>query len=174
MDMADTRSTIKIQPDLKDLRGLLKALNKMDDASKKALKEDVASISMWTAGAIKMAGYVGSPMPTQTAIVASTVRGNKDRIPNVTIGGSKGRASGGANAGILLFGNEFGSDRNSFGSAGNFPNGGYKFPARTPKEGRGNKGYWIFPTLKALQPEITRRWKKSVGKVYGEWSRTSG
>ena len=174
MDMADTRSTIKIQPDLKDLRGLLKTLNKMDDASKKALKEDVASISMWTAGAIKMAGYVGSPMPTQTAIVASTVRGNKDRIPNVTIGGSKGRASGGANAGILLFGNEFGSDRNSFGSAGNFPNGGYKFPARTPKEGRGNKGYWIFPTLKALQPEITRRWKQSVGKVYGEWSRTSG
>ncbi len=172
--MADTRSTIKIQPDLRDLRGLFKTLNKMDDASKKALKEDVASISMWTAGAIKMAGYVGSPMPTQTAIVASTVRGNKDRIPNVTIGGSKGRASGGANAGILLFGNEFGSDRNSFGSAGNFPNGGYKFPARTPKEGRGNKGYWIFPTLKALQPEITRRWKQSVGKVYGEWSRTSG
>jgi hypothetical protein len=172
--MADTRSTIKIQPDLKDLRGLLKALNAMDDASKKALKDDVASISAWTAGAIKMAAYVGSPMPAQTAIVASTVRANKDRIPNVTIGGSRGRVSGGANAGILLFGNEFGSDRNTFGSAGNFPNGGYKFPARTPKEGRGNRGYWIFPTLKALQPEITRRWKAAVGTVYGEWSRTSG
>jgi hypothetical protein len=174
MDMADTRSTIKIQPDLRDLRGLLKALNQMDDASKKALKDDVASISSWTAGAIKMSGYVGSPMPAQTAIVASTVRANKDRIPNVTIGGSRGRVSGGANAGILLFGNEFGSDRNTYGSAGNFPNGGYKFPARTPREGRGNRGYWIFPTLKALQPEITRRWKQSVGNVYGEWSRTNG
>ena len=172
--MADTRTTIRFQPDLRDLRGLLKALNKMDDDSKKALKDDVASISAWTAGAIKMSGYVGSPMPRQTAIVASTVRANKDRIPNVTIGGSRGRASGGANAGILLFGNEFGSDRNTFGSAGNFPNGGYKFPARTPREGRGNRGYWIFPTLKALQPEITRRWKQAVGTVYGEWSRTSG
>ena len=121
-----------------------------------------------------MAAYVGSPMLAQTAIVASTVRANKDRIPNVTIGGSRGRVSGGANAGILLFGNEFGSDRNTFGSAGNFPNGGYKFPARTPKEGRGNRGYWIFPTLKALQPEITRRWKAAVGTVYGEWSRTNG
>jgi hypothetical protein len=174
MDMVDTRTTIRIQPDLRDLRGLLKALNAMDDASKKALKDDVASISAWTAGAIKMAAYVGAPMPAQTAIVASTVRANKDRIPNVTIGGSRGRASGGANAGILLFGNEFGSDRNTFGSAGNFPSGGYKFPARTPREGRGNKGYWIFPTLKALQPEITRRWKAAVGTVYGEWSRTSG
>jgi hypothetical protein len=172
--MADTRTTIRFQPDLKDLRGLLKALNKMDDDSKKALKDDVASISAWTAGAIKMSGYVGSPMPAQTAIVASTVRANKDRIPNVTIGGSRGRASGGANAGILLFGNEFGSDRNTFGSAGNFPNGGYKFPARTPREGRGNRGYWIFPTLKALQPEITRRWKNAVGEVYENWTRTNG
>jgi hypothetical protein len=80
---------MKFQPDLRDLRGLLKALNKMDDDSKKALKEDVASISAWTAGAIKTAGFVGSPMPAQTAIVAQTVKGNKDRIPNVTIGGSK-------------------------------------------------------------------------------------
>jgi hypothetical protein len=51
-----------------------------------------------------------------------------------------------------------------FGSAGNFPNGGYKFPARTQSEGRGNRGYWIFPTLKALQPEITRRWKARCGR----------
>lgn len=174
MDMANTRTTMKFQPDVRDLRGLLKALNKMDDESKKALKDDVAAISAWTASGIKMGAYIGSPMPAQTAIVAQTVRANKDRIPNVTIGGSRGRASGGANAGILLFGNEFGSDRNAFGSKGNFPNGGYKFPARTPKVGRGNRGYWIFPTLKAMQPEITRRWKAAVGQVYGEWSKTNG
>jgi hypothetical protein len=172
--MANTKQTIRFQPDLRDLRGLLKALNKMDDDSKKALKDDVAAISTWTANGIRVAGYVGSPMPRQTAIVAQTVRANKDRIPNVTIGGSRGRASGGANAGILLFGNEFGSDRNTFGSAGNFPNGGYKFPARTPREGRGNRGYWIFPTLKAMQPEITRRWKAAVGEVYENWTRTNG
>lgn len=172
--MANTRTTMKFQPDVRDLRGLLKALNKMDDESKKALKDDVAAISAWTASGIKMGAYIGSPMPAQTAIVAQTVRANKDRIPNVTIGGSRGRASGGANAGILLFGNEFGSDRNAFGSKGNFPNGGYKFPARTPKVGRGNRGYWIFPTLKAMQPEITRRWKAAVGQVYGEWSKTNG
>jgi hypothetical protein len=172
--MADTRQTIRFQPDLRDLRGLLKALNKMDDDSKKALKDDVAAISSWTAGGIRMAAYVGAPMPRQTAIVAQTVRANKDRIPNVTIGGSRGRASGGANAGILLFGNEFGSDRNVFGSKGNFPNGGRKFPERSPREGRGNKGYWIFPTLKAMQPEITRRWKNAVGEVYENWTRTNG
>jgi len=171
--MAD-KVTIKMQPDISQLRDLLKALNQMDDDSKKALKEEVTSISSWTANGIKMGAYIGSPMPRQTAIVAQTVRANKDRIPNVTIGGSRGRVSGGANAGILLYGNEFGSDRNLFGSAGNFPNGGYKFPARTPRVGRGNVGYWIFPTLKTMQPEITRRWKTAVEKVLENWNKGSG
>ena len=172
--MADTKVTMKIQPDLRDLRGLLNALNKMDDDSKKSLKDDVTSISAWTAGAIKTSGYVGARFPAQARIVVATVRANKDRIPNVTIGGSKGRVSGGANAGVLLYGNEFGgSPKSSIGISG-FPNGGYRFPERSPREGRGNKGYWIFPTLKELQPEITRRWKEAVGKVYGEWSRTRG
>ena len=172
--MADTRQTIRFQPDLRDLRGLLKALNKMDDDSKKALKDDVTSISGWTAGAIKTSGYVGARFPKQAQIVVATVRANKDRIPNITIGGSRGRVSGGANAGILLYGNEFGgSPESSIGVSG-FANGGYRFPERSPREGRGNKGYWIFPTLKAIQPEITRRWKNAVGEVYENWTRTNG
>ena len=174
MDMADSKVTMKIQPDLRDLRGLFNALNKMDAESKQKLKDDVTAISGWTAGAIKTSGYVGARFPKQAQIVVATVRANKDRVPNITIGGSRGRVSGGANAGILLYGNEFGgSPESSIGISG-FPNGGYRFPARSPREGRGNKGYWIYPTLKALQPEITRRWKAAVGNVFGEWSRTSG
>jgi hypothetical protein len=174
MVMADAKVTMKIEPDLKDLRGLFNALNKMDVASKQKLKDDVTSISAYTAGAIKTSGYVGARFPAQARIIVATVRANKDRIPNITIGGSRGRVSGGANAGILLYGNEFGgSPESSIGVSG-FANGGYRFPERSPREGRGNKGYWIYPTLKALQPEITRRWKQAVGTVYGEWSRTSG
>lgn len=144
----------------------------MDKDSQGALKGEVASISSWTAQGMAMAAY-SAPMSRQSVIVASTIRANKDRIPNVTIGGSKGRASGGANAGQLLFGNEFGSDRNIKGSKGSFPNGGYRFPDRSPSQGRGNAGYWIFPTLKAMQPEITRRWLDAVTKVMDNWARTS-
>lgn len=163
------RSTISIRPDQTQLRGLYSAFKAMDEDANGALKDDVASISNWTATAIKQAAFGFSPMPRQAAIVAQTVRFNRDRVPNVTIGGSKGRASGGANAGQLLFGNEFGGNRNTKGGASTFPNGGYKFPARSPKEGRGNKGYWIFPTVKLLQPEITARWKLAVEKVLNNW-----
>jgi hypothetical protein len=169
MVMADN-TKITIKPDLGDYRALLKAISAMDKASQGALKNEVASISRWTAQGMVYASY-GAVMPKQAAIVAATIRPAKDRVPTVYIGGSKGRASGGANAGQLLFGNEFGSDRNAKGSKGVFPNGGYRFPDRSPDEGKGSRGYWIFPTLKNMQPEIKRRWLNAVNNVFDLWAR---
>ena len=173
MDMADTRSSITVKPDLGDYRGLLKALSVMNKEAQGTLKNDVYSISSWVAGGIKTSGYVGARFPAQAAIVAATVRPARDRVPTIYVGGSKGRASGGANAGQLLFGNEFGGERNAKGSLSAFPNGGFRFPERTAREGRGNKGYWIFPTLKVMQPEIKRRWQEACVKVLDNWARTS-
>lgn len=167
--MADTRTTIKIQPDMRDLRDTLKALNKMDKEANTELKDDVQSITMWMANAIQQAGFAHTKYPRQAEIVARTVRGNRDRIPSVTIGGSKGRVSGGANAGQLLFGNEFGGDRNAFGNKTAFKNGGFRFPPRTDREGRGNVGYWIFPTLKENQTTLTDKWKAAVQRVFDKW-----
>ena len=168
--MAETRSTIKVQPDMRQLRGLLKTLNTMDKEANRELKDDVQSITMWMATAIQQAGFTHPVYPKQAAIVARSVRGNRDRVPNVTVGGPRGKVSGGASAGQLLFGNEFGGNRNAYGNLSAFPNGGYRFPARTGREGRGNQGYWIFPTLKANQPEITQRWITAVEKVLDNWN----
>lgn len=170
--MADSRQSITIKPDLADYRGLLKALNVMDKEAQFALKDDVYSISSWTATEIQRAGFAHPYYPRQAAVAAATVRPSRDRVPTVYIGGSKGRLSGGANAGQILFGNEFGGDRNAFGNQNVFPNGGYRFPPRTSREGRGNAGYWIFPTLKAMQPEIKKRWFAAVNKVMDNWART--
>ena len=170
--MAETRTSITVKPDLSDYKALLKAISVMNKESQGALKDEVASISRWTAQGMVYASY-GALMPAQAAIVAATIRPARDRVPTVYIGGSKGRASGGANAGQLLFGNEFGGERNVKGSLSAFPNGGYRFPERSPREGRGNAGYWIFPSLKEMQPTIKRRWEQAVIKVLDNWARTS-
>jgi hypothetical protein len=171
MDMAETRTTITVRPDLADYRGLLKVLSLMEKESQVELKDDVYSISAWTATGIQQAGFAHPYYPKQARIVAQTVRAARDRVPTVYVGGGKGRVSGGANAGQLLFGNEFGGERNAKGSLSTFPNGGYKFPERTDREGRGNKGYWIFPTLKVMQPTIKRRWQEACVKVLDNWAR---
>ena len=161
--MAAERSTVKIQPDSRDLRNLYKAFREMDEGSKKALKDDVTSISAWSATELQ-SSYTMNPYPAQAQKVAATIRANKDRIPNVTIGGSKGRFSGGAVSGQVLFGSEF-------GGPAPFANGGRRFPERSDSQGRGNVGYGIFKKLKEIQPTLTARWKDAVERqVLKKWA----
>lgn len=166
--MAD-RKTISVKMDMtQELRDLLADLKKMDKESQTELKDQVASISAWTATQIKQAASM-SPFPVQSEKLANTIKFNRDRVPNVTIGGSKGRFSGGALSGEVLFGNEFGA--NATGTNGNFPNGGRRFPQRSAREGRGNAGYWIYPTLRAIQPEIAQRWWAAADRIFRHWQR---
>ena len=156
------RTTFKIEPDRRQLRDLYKAFREMDEGAKKALKDDVTSISAWSATELKTS-YTMNPYPAQAQKVAATIRANKDRIPNVTIGGNKGLFSGGAKSGQVLFGSEF-------GGPAPFANGGRRFPDRSPAQGRGNQGYGIFKKLKEIQPRITREWKDAVTRhVIKKW-----
>ena len=156
--MAD-KETISIKPDQSDLTSLYAAFKKMDKEANTTLKAEVAAISNWTAQQIQNAASL-NPYPRQAAKVLATTRGNKDRIPNVTIGGSRQKFSGGAVAGQVLFGSEFGANPTS--SNGQFPNGGRRFPMPS-------KGYAIFAVLKESQGQITMRWKNAVEKVLNNW-----
>lgn len=160
--MATSKATVKIEPDRRQLSSLYKAFREMDDGSKQALKDDVTSISAWSASELQNS-YTMNPYPAQARKVAATIRANKDRIPNVTIGGSKGRFSGGAVSGNVLFGSEF-------GGPAPFANGGTRFPERSAPEGRGNIGYGIFKKLKEIQPRLSAEWKDAVNRhVIKKW-----
>ena len=167
------RETISFKPDGKQLAGLYEAFKKLDEAANKQLKDDVSSISAWTGSLIKEAASRVPQMPRQAERVAQTVKFNKDRVPNVTIGGAKKNFSGGASAGNVLFGSEFGAEEwlaggtvgaNRFGKYG-----GRRFPDRSPALGKGNAGWWIFPTLRENQSEITMRWTNAVEQVLNKW-----
>lgn len=77
----------------------------------------------------------------QAALLAPTVKANRDRVPSITAGGTKRVGSRRKPAWKLLFGSEFGSDRY----------GQFK-----PHLGRGS--YWLFRTVEAEETEIGRAW----------------
>ena len=158
-----SKETISIKPDQAQLGGLYDALKRLDKDANNQLKTDVMAISGWTATRIKDAASM-NPYPKQAAKALATTRAQRDRVPSVAIGGSRQKYSGGAVAGNILFGSEFGANPTSVN--GRFPNGGRRFPM--PSKG---KGYGIFKTLKQIQPEITRQWKTAVDKVLNEWSK---
>lgn len=149
------KSTVKLTPDPKQLRDLYAVFKTMDKESGAQLRNDVQKISQSAAEEIKQAAY-GAMYGKQAERVAKSVKANRDRIPNVTIGGSRFKFSGGVPSGTVLFGNEFG--------AGNgFPNGGRRFPF--PRK----QGNWIFPTLRRIQPTVTHQWKQAVDKILRNW-----
>jgi hypothetical protein len=159
--VAGSKETISIKPDQAQLGGLYDALKRLDKDANTQLKTDVTAISAWSANRIKDSAS-SNPYPKQAAKALETTRAQRDRVPSVAIGGSRQKYSGGAVAGNILFGSEFGANPTSIN--GRFPNGGRRFPMPS-------KGYGIFKTLKQIQPEITRQWKIAVDKVLNDWSK---
>jgi hypothetical protein len=151
---------VKLEIKKSDLRALLNTFSKMGKAANKDLRDasyaiarDVASdLKASAAGANSIGGNA-----FQAQAVAQGIVPRKDRLALIKISGKRQVASGGASVEDLLWGAEFGSNK-------------YKqFPGRSPREGRGNRGYFIFPTLKRLQPKIRKDWVNAVAKVADIW-----
>ena len=125
--------------------------------------------------AIEAASAVGSALqatPQGQAIARSIKVSTGSKTPFFTVGGSTVKLKNGTPVGAIALGVEFGSyqdrPRKRKGKSTDYV--GYRqFQPRSPREGRGNAGYFIFPTLKALQPEITKRWVQEVDRIRREW-----
>jgi hypothetical protein len=44
-----------------------------------------------------------------------------------------------------------------------------QFPVWSGREGRGSKGWFIYPTLRRIQPQIVAKWTESFDKILKEW-----
>jgi len=156
--MNDTQ--LRIKP--ADLRALLNTFSKMGKAANKDLRDASYSIARDVASDLTAsaagAGSIGGN-GFQAQAVAQGIRPYRDRIAKIKINGKRPIVSGGGSVEDLLWGAEFGSNRYR------------QFPQRSPREGRGNRGYFIFPTLKRLQPKIRRDWVAAVNKVADQWRR---
>jgi hypothetical protein len=88
--------------------------------------------------------------PARPQIVAATVRANKDRIPNVSIGGSQKVEHQVAQMLVKFccMAMSLAERPNQISQRFRISKWRLPIPRAKPREGRGNKGYWIFPTLK--------------------------
>ena len=151
---------VRIAVDERTMNGLRHALTKMDKESNAQLRTDVADIVSWYVPKIQSA-ILGLPewnRPKQAQGVFDSMKAVRDRVPYAKVGGRSGhRFSGGAVPGQVLYGSEFGASKLK------------NFPPRSPRDGRGNAGWWIFPTLKRFQPQMTQMWRNAVFKVLDNW-----
>ena len=147
-----------ISYDRRELRSIMAAFKAMDQESIDQAKRQSNALAQFAADQIKIAA--GSRMVAATAVqrVADGVRVSKSsKIGEFSYGFASQRFSGGGTTQILWAGLEFGSNRYR------------QFPRRTPTKGRGNSGYFIYPTLRKIQPELVKKWEDAFSKILKKW-----
>jgi hypothetical protein len=147
-----------ISYDRAELRSIVKAFKAMDDEAVNQAKRASNALATFAADKIKATAYGRTVASEAVRRVAEGVRVSKSsKIGEFSYGFAGQRFSGGGTTQILWPGLEFGSNRFK------------QFPRRTPNRGRGNSGYFIYPTLRQIQPELVRQWEDAFSKILKEW-----
>jgi len=177
----NTSGKVTVRMNDRDVQGILRAFSKMDKQANKDLRDLSREIATDLVGEFRNAARGTRWYPQQASFVAQSAKVARDRTPAVTLGGSRQFTTSDGRrvaAGSILFLSEFGSpelkQRQRFRNEKqrrNYKLGGLQGPPRSPREGRGNRGWWLFPRLKRLQPNILRRWIEGAQKVADTWGR---
>lgn len=149
-----------ISYDRRELRSIISAFKAMDDEAVEAAKSESAALAQYAANEVK--AYSITRTFGQSAInrIVSGVKISKSsKIGEFSYGFASQRFSGGGTTQTLWAGYEFGSNR--------YP----QFPRRTPSKGRGNAGYFIYPALRKIQPELVRKWEEAFSRILKEWDK---
>jgi hypothetical protein len=142
--------------DRAELRLVYKALKNMDDGAKEEAKRQSGALAEYAQKQISSSaqgrGKAATKIATGSKVKKSSTTGE------LTYGYASQRFSGGATTRDLWGGNEFGSNRYR------------QFPIWSGREGRGSKGWFIYPTLRRIQPKIVSEWTAAFDRILKEWT----
>ena len=143
----------------KELALLAKTLGNMGDAALAEARQTSYALSEYSATEIKQAGY-GRQVSAQAVrrIVDGMRLSKTSKTGQISIGFAGQRFSGGATTQMLWGGMEFGSNKFK------------QFPNWSGRYGRGSRGWFIYPTLRKIQPELTRRWTAMAERIIKGWA----
>ena len=153
-----------------DINAIRKTFKNMDQIAQDDMNRAANQIAVEAASAV---GSALQATPQGAAIARSIKVSTGSKTPFFTVGGSSIKLKNGTPVGAIALGVEFGAyqdrPRKRKGKSTDYV--GYRqFQPRSPREGRGNAGYFIFPTLKAAQPYIIKEWQEAFSKIIKEFA----
>ena len=149
-------ATDPITYDKSDLRGITRAFKAMDEGAVSQAKAVSNGLATYVQSKI-ISSASGRPNKAASRIAQGSRVSKSSKIGELSFGFVSQKFSGGATTQQLWGGYEFGSNK-------------YKqFPLWSGREGRGSRGYFIYPTLRAEQPHIIAQWENAFTKILKEW-----
>ena len=143
--------------DKAELRSITRAFKAMDDEAISQAKESSSALADFVRGKIVTAANNVTRNRLDNKVAEGSRVSKSSKIGEISFGFAGQKLSGGGTTQQLWGGSEFGSNK-------------YKqFPVWSGREGRGSRGWFIYPTLRSIQPQILERWNESFSKIVKEF-----
>lgn len=142
--------------DKADLRGIYGAFKAMDEQAVAEAKKESNALATYLQGRIQQTASNANNKVAPKIADGSRVS-KSAKTGEISFGFASQKLSGGGTTQMLWGGYEFGSNKFK------------QFPVWSGREGRGSKGWFIYPTLRAEQPYIINQWENAFTRILKEW-----
>lgn len=145
----------------RELNRLAKVFNLMGDDAIAESRKVASEIAEEAKQEIKSAGYTRTKSAKVVQrIVDGASLSKTSKTGRLSYGFASQRFSGGATTQMLWGGMEFGTNNPKL----------RQFPTYSGSMGSGSTGWFIFPTLRKLQPKLTLQYIEAMNKVVKNWN----
>lgn len=147
-----------ISYDKNELRAIVRSFKAMDDQAIAQAKEATSELATWVRGKIIATASSKTRNRVDNLVAEGSKVSKSSKIGEISFGYAGQKLSGGGTTQQVWGGVEFGSNK-------------YKqFPVWSGREGRGSRGWFIYPTLRSVQPDIVKKWEESFSKIVKEYN----
>ena len=147
-----------ISYDKAELRAILKSFKAMDEEATQQAKIVTSELAEFVKQKVSSAASQRSNRAAKIVADGAVVK-KSSKIGEISYGFARQKLSGGGTTQQVWGGVEFGSNR-------------YKqFPVWSGRGERGgSRGWFIYPTLRSVQPDIVKKWEQAFSKIVKEYT----
>jgi hypothetical protein len=138
-----------------EVKSIIYAFKGMDDEAVTKAKSVSNGLATYLQG--KIIGKSQARDKASRRIAEGSRVSKSSKVGEMSFGFASQKFSGGGTTQQLWGGYEFGSNKFK------------QFPIWSGREGRGSKGWFIYPTLKLEQPHIISEWQEAFSKIVKVW-----
>jgi hypothetical protein len=147
---------VEIAYDKADLRRITSAFKAMDAEATDAAKRESSALAEFAQGKIQQKATSRGEAANRIASGSRVSKSSK--IGELSFGFVSQKFSGGGTTKDLWGGTEFGSNKFK------------QFPVWSGSGIRGgSKGWFIYPTLREIQPDLIAKWENAFDRILKEW-----
>jgi len=143
--------------DKAELRAIVRSFKAMDEEATNQAKQVTSELATWVRSKIIDRANTGTRNRADNIVAEGSKVSKSSKIGEISFGYAGQKLSGGGTTQQLWGGYEFGSNTKK------------QFPVWSGREGRGSRGWYIYPTLRSVQPDIVKKWEQAFSTIVKEF-----